>query len=136
MEYIRKSVLKITNNLNDLGNDEKYFMQNFYEVYCNKYRLIFKVVKHADETNPKLKFPKLLDQDKEINKFHIFEKEKFYFINFDRPVKKKNLVLLFFIVISIVSLCLFPLWPLSMKFGVWYILVGLMIALVSYYDLY
>lgn len=131
MDYIRNKVLEISENRNDLGNSEKHFMQNFYELFCTKYKLIFKVIKHPNEANSKAKYPKLLDQDRDLNKFPVFEKEKYYWVNFEKPVKKKNVVLLCFIIFSIVSLCVFPLWPLSLKFGVWYILMGLIIFLVS-----
>lgn len=131
IDFIRNRILELTNNKYDLGKSDKNFMQNFYELFYDKYKLLFKAVKHSNETNPKIKFPKALDQDRELNKFNLYEKEKFYLIYFDKPGKKTNILLLSIVIVTIISFCMFPLWPLTMKFGVWYFLMSIIILLVS-----
>ena len=129
-EEIRTKVLEITENQNDLGKDSSKFLQNFYELLFNKYKLMLKVVKYANDD--KLKFPKLLDQDSEIHKFNIFEKEKFYWFNFEKPAEKSKIFLLVILIVSIISIVMFPLWPLNMKFALWYFLMGICMSAVRF----
>lgn len=95
-----------------------------------KYKLLLKVIRHSDDTANK--YPKMLDQEKDMNKFFNFEETKFYWINFEKPIKKKNIVLLIIVVFAIVSLCVFPLWPLNFKFAVWWLLMGILVFLVRF----
>ena len=118
----------------DLGNDKKFLINNFYEVLAKKYKLLFKVVKSDMDTSSG-SYPKLLDQDKDINKFFVFDESKYYWLNFEKPFQKKNIFLMFIIIFVIVSLCLFPLWPLNVKFAVWWILMAIFISLVKYFNL-
>jgi len=129
LEFIRKRFLEITGT--DLGKDKKYFLQNFYENLAKKYKLMFKVIKSSNDTQKS--FPKILDQDKDTNKFFVFEDTKYYWINYEKPIKKTNIVLVLFIVVSVVLICVFPLWPLNFKFGVWWFLMGILIFLVSFW---
>ena len=115
----------------DLGNDKKFLLNNFYEILAKKYKLLFKVIKSDSDTSTG-SYPKLLDQDKDINKFFIFDETKYYWLNFEKPIAKRNIVIMVAIIFTIVSLVLFPLWPLNLKFAVWWILMAILIVLVSF----
>ena len=59
-----------------------------------------------------------------------YEENKYYWFNYTKPVSKKNYFYLFLIVFGIISLCLFPVWPLNLKLGIWWILVMILVLLI------
>lgn len=129
-EAVREKIISITNI--DIGNNSiPSVCNNFFDVMFVKNKLLFKVVKFDKED--KSKYPKSLDIDKDRSMLNSFEKDKFYVINFDRPKSNTNKYILFSIIFIVVSLCLFPLWPLFFKLLVWYFLVGILIFLVRKY---
>lgn len=110
-----------------ISEDEKFYVQQVYDVLI-KYDLVRKSVK---DKNDKLKYPKKLDYDRDFSQRGTFELNKFYYINFDKPVQAKSYALMVLVIFVIISFCLFPLWPLKMKNMLWWFIVMILVALVS-----
>ncbi len=89
-------------------------------------------VDRMDEGGKKLRYPKRMEPVP-INELPIFEENKFYMVRFDRPHKTKAYVYLSISVIVVLAVCLFPIWPLGLKLGVWWILFGITCLLVKNY---
>jgi hypothetical protein len=66
------------------------------------------------------------------NSYQLFEEDTYYFILFEKPIKRKNYIYLSIVIFVIVSFTLFPLWPLWMKHAIWWMLVMLIVLLVSF----
>lgn len=109
-----------------ISEDDKFFTQQVYDVLI-KYDLARKLVKDKSD---KLKYPKRLDYDRDFSQRVVFEPNKFYFINFDKPVQAKSYALMVLVIFVIISFCLFPLWPLKMKNMLWWFIVMILVALV------
>lgn len=116
----------LENNSICIRTDDKYIAQDFYFIF-NKHKLLFKSIK---QKNDKLKYPKKLELDMDINNQHIFDNNKFYCINYNKKTNMNNYLLLGLLIFIIISFCLFPLWPLGMKYLIWYILLGILLFLV------
>lgn len=129
-DYIRSKIKSISDNRLDISKEDKHVLQDFYYTLFN-YKLLFKLCR---QPNDKLKYPKKLDPDKDTNNLQNFESSKFYWINHSRPIKKKNYFLLFLLIFSIVAFCLFPLWTLTMKLAVWWIIMCMLLLLVSRFN--
>ena len=89
-------------------------------------------VDRCDDGGKKLKYPKRMNPVP-FNELSTFEENKFYMLTFDRPHKTKALVYLSISVIVVLAVCLFPVWPLGLKLGVWWILFGLTCFLVLFH---
>jgi translocation protein SEC62 len=82
----------------------------------------------------KIKYPKKMTYLKEKSQIEEFDESRFYWITFERPQKKTTYFYLSLTVFIILAVCLFPIWPLSVKLGVWWILFGLSLFLVKIYN--
>jgi len=96
------------------------------------------------KTEGKIKFPKRLIaleesddccDDSEVKKksskinFESFDPNFFYAINVIRS-QKKTYFWLFFAIFGVIMACLFPVWPIEVKIGIWWVSYILLIALV------
>ena len=84
-----------------------------------------------DDEGKRLKYPKKL-KVVPIQDLNTWEENKFYVLRFERPYKTKAYVYLSIIISVILVVCLFPVWPLSVKLGIWWVLFGLTLFLVLY----
>jgi len=122
----------ITTRMTELGfklifNNQKDFSQDFFD-FCYKYRILLKTIK---QPNDKLKYPTKLEPDRDVTVLGTFDENKYYCILYDKPFKKSSYVYLTLAIILVVSLTVFPLWPLWVKHAVWWLLVMFIILLVS-----
>jgi translocation protein SEC62 len=79
----------------------------------------------------KIKYPKRMTYLKEKKEVQTFDETRFYWIVFERPHRKTTYFYLSITVFIVFAVCLFPIWPLSMKLGIWWMLFGLTLLLVS-----
>ncbi len=126
--HIAGDVYRITGN--DIGSYSNSALQQFYDVFFKR-RMLLKVDRF-DEGGKKLRYPKRMEPvtQQEIGNF---EESKFYMLTFERPHKKKAYVYLWISIIVVLGVCLFPVWPLSLKLGVWWVLFGMTVFLVKLY---
>ena len=61
-----------------------------------------------------------------------FSEAGFYYLNIDKENSKKMIIYLILLVISLLLIVLFPIWPLNVKLGVLYFLIGLIIFLIAF----
>jgi translocation protein SEC62 len=86
-----------------------------------------------DETvERKIKYPKKMTYLKDKQQVQLFDETKFYWLTFERPHRKTTYFYLSITVFIVFAVCLFPIWPLSIKLGVWWVLFGLALFLVTY----
>jgi translocation protein SEC62 len=86
---------------------------------------MFKLDRMQDD-NKKLKYPKRFQPMRDIFNF---DENLFYWVNIERK-NNKTLVYLIITVSIVLGVCLFPIWPLSLKLGIWWILLFIMVFLV------
>ena len=88
-------------------------------------------VDRFDEGGKKLKYPKRMEPINSPQEIANFEENKFYMLTFERPHKKKAYIYLWISIIVVLAVCLFPVWPLGLKLGVWWVLFGMSCFLVK-----
>lgn len=89
--------------------------------------MIIKVIK--PESEKKKKYPKVLEGDKEVESF---EENKYYLVNMEFPKNNKTNIYLFIMITVVLSLCIIKLWPLWLKFFVYYVSLFMLCAMVIF----
>ena len=129
-EEIKKEILEITKT--DIGKEaSKDSLQKFYQI--NQQRNIFHYLKRIQ--GDKAKYPKkflLLKKDDDINLEYNFTETGFYSLNIKKENSKKPIIYLSLLIICILFVVLFPIWPLKVKLGVLYFLMSLIIFLIAF----
>jgi translocation protein SEC62 len=131
-EIIKNSIDK------DIGVKSDHAIGHFYDLYYlfNFRMLHYTIILKADkfEEDIKKKFPKKL---KPLPKEEIkgFDDNKLYVLNIERPVSKKSYFYLSLVIFIILFLCTFPIWPLTMKYCIWWVLLITLCTIVNL-DLY
>ena len=129
-EEIKKEIFEITKV--DIGKEAtKETLQKFYQT--NQQRNIFHYLKRIP--GDKAKYPKklqLLKKDDDINLEYNFTETGFYSLNIKKENSKKPIIYLILLVICILFVVLFPIWPLKVKLGVLYFLMSLIIFLIAF----
>jgi hypothetical protein len=99
---------------------------------CLEIRLLMKADKLDEEK--KLKYPKRL---KPLTNTELanFEENKMFVVFIERPVNKQNVVLLSIVIFVILSVCLFRIWPLWLKLGVWWTIFIFLCITVNLFNL-
>ncbi len=82
------------------------------------------------EEDAKKAFPKKL-RPLPINELFEFDDKKLYVVNISRPQQKSTYVYLTICIFLVLFVCMFPIWPLSVKLFVWWALLILLVFLVS-----
>lgn len=109
---------------------------------------IFKTERLIFEAKPsvhdrKLKYPKRLfpldgsikaDSDEDVGDIKNTTTKKFYIIAKKRTEKKYS-IWLWVLILGVLAFCLFPVWPLEVKLGIWWVSWILLILMVSYSNL-
>lgn len=124
---INKSLQSIVNI--DIGpepNENAY--QKIFEIFFN-YKLLLKLYRMEGDT---LKYPKRLFPPKKEDNITAFDEKLFYWINTHSEVSKLNMVYLMISVVAILLICMFPIWPLKVKIGVWWTLFFTLILLLLF----
>ncbi len=82
-----------------------------------EYMILIKADKYEEDA--KKKFPKRLKplSREELMKF---DENKLYVVKIERPIRKSSYVYLFICIFLVLLICTFPIWPLSMKFALWW----------------
>lgn len=127
---IKKEILEITKT--DIGKEaSKDSLQKFYQI--NQQRNIFHYLKRIP--GDKAKYPKkflLLKKDDDKDLEYNFTETGFYSLNIKKENSKKPIIYLSLLVICILFVVLFPIWPLKVKLGVLYFLMSLIIFLIAF----
>ena len=86
------------------------------------------------EEDVKKKFPKRLKPlpREELLKF---DENKLYVVNLQRPIKKGSYIYLFIWIFLVLFFCTVPIWPLSMKFSIWWFCL-IVLSLLVYFLFY
>lgn len=85
------------------------------------------------EEDAKKKFPKRLKPlpREELMKF---DESKLYVVKIERPIKKSSYVYLLICILLVLLFCTFPIWPLSIKYALWWlclIFLSFMVKILS-----
>jgi hypothetical protein len=120
-DKIRAAMLEICNR--DIGENGPNSAQKFYEIFYER-RILMKCDKMKDD---KLKYPKRLQPVQDVP---VFEENKFYWVEIERKTQKRTYFYLGLCIFVVFFACLFPVWPLSVKLFVWWVLFGLLIFMV------
>ena len=127
---IKDEIKNITKT--DIGKEpNKDSLQKFYEI--NQKRNIFHYLQRIP--GDKAKYPKQLlplkkgdDKNLEFN----FTETGFYSLNIKVEKSKMNNIYLFLLIVFILFIVMFPIWPLNMKIGVLYFLMSIIIFLIVF----
>ena len=127
---IKDEIKNITKT--DIGKEpNKDSLQKFYEL--NQKRNIFHYLQRIP--GDKAKYPKQLlplkkgdDKNLEFN----FTETGFYSLNIKVEKSKMNNIYLILLIVSILFIVMFPIWPLNMKIGVLYFLMSIIIFLIVF----
>lgn len=93
----------------------------------------------------KLKYPKKLKyitlnnsegSDLEDGDLKTKDKRKFYVIINDRQSTSKTSYYLWILIFVVLAFCMFPLWPIEVKLGIWWVSYILLIVLVSLFKFF
>ena len=126
---IKQELLSIINI--DIGKEpNSSSLQKFYEI--NQQHGIFHYLKRYE--GDKAKYPKKflpLKKNDDINLELNFTDSGFYSLNIKIEKSNKSVIYLFLLILLILCLVLFPIWPLKMKLGVLYLLLGILIFLLG-----
>ena len=129
-EEIKKEILNILKV--DLGKDSnKDSLQKFYQL--NQQRNVLNYLQRIP--GDKAKYPKKLlslRKTDDINLKLNFSETGFYSLNINKENSQKTIIYLLLLVICILLIVLFPIWPLNVKLGVLYFLIGLIIFLIAF----
>jgi translocation protein SEC62 len=93
-------------------------------------RSMLVIIDRDEAIEKKIKYPKKMAYLKDRSVIKDFDESKFYWTNFERPHRTSTYFYLSITVFIIFGACLFPIWPLSVKLGVWWFLFGLTLFLV------
>lgn len=128
-EEIAKEITEITGE--DIGVRGNNALQNFYNIFLKRGMLI-----KADrfEEDIKKAFPRRL-KPLHPSEFAQFDEKKLYVVNIDRPASRSNYVYLFICIFLVLFVCTFPIWPLSLKIGIWWVLFITMLSMVRTFNL-
>jgi translocation protein SEC62 len=74
------------------------------------------------EEDLKKKYPKKLKPLPRDELFK-FDENKLYIVKLERPIRKSSYVYLILCIFLVLLFCTFPIWPMSMKFGIWWICI-------------
>ena len=127
---IKDEIKNITKT--DIGKEpNKDSLQKFYEI--NQKRNILHYLQRI--AGDKAKYPKQLlplkkgdDKNLEFN----FTETGFYSLNIKVEKSKMNNIYLFLLIVFILFIVMFPIWPLNMKIGVLYFLMSIIIFLIVF----
>ena len=129
-EEIQKEILSITKtNIGKEANKES--LQSFYSV--NQKHNIMHYLKRIP--GDKAKYPKRLlplRKDDDNNLDLIFSETGFYILLIKNEKTNKPLFYLALLIILVLFIVLFPIWPLNVKLGVLYFLLSIMIFLIVF----
>ncbi len=81
------------------------------------------------DEDEKKKFPKRVKQLPEQELLN-FDEKKLYIIRIQRTEKTSTYIYLTIAILLVLFVCMFPIWPLSVKLGVWWLLVGILVFMV------
>lgn len=129
-QEIKKEILRIVKI--DLGKEaDKDSLQKFYQL--NQQRNILNFLQRIP--GDKSKYPKKLMSLRKTDDINLklnFSETGFYSLNVNKENSKKTIIYLILLVICILFIVLFPIWPLNLKLGVLYFLLGLLIFLIAF----
>ena len=130
---IKNEMLSITKV--DIGKEsDSNSLQKFYEI--NQQHGIFHYLKRYE--GDKAKYPKKLLPLKKIDDIKLetdFTENGFYSLNIKTEKSKTSIIYLILLIILILFFVLFPVWPLKMKLGVLYLLIGFLIFFLGLFSL-
>ena len=126
-EDIQKELLSTTKT--NIGKEKnKDSLKKFYQVNL-EYHILLPLKRLPGD---KAKYPKkllpLLEEEKTLE----FNETNFYLLNLKKEKSNKPLIYLGLLIIFILFVVLFPIWPLNVKLGVLYFLLGCMIFLIVF----
>ena len=130
---IQKEMLEIT-KINIGKEPNKDSLQKFYSI--NQQYDILHYLKRIP--GDKAKYPKKLlplTKEDDANLDLIFDETGFYIFNISVEKSNKPVVYLFLVIILVLFIVLFPIWPLNVKLGVLYFLLGCCIFLIAFLTL-
>ena len=127
---IQKEMLAITKiNIGKEPNTDS--LQKFYSI--NQQYSIMHYLKRVP--GDKAKYPKKLlplTKEDDNNLDTIFNESGFYLFQIKTEKSNKPIIYLTLLIILVLFIVLFPIWPLNVKLGVLYLLLGCMIFLVVF----
>jgi hypothetical protein len=126
-QMISQHIKDITStNLGAEPNDKS--IQTFFTI-CLENKLIFKLCRMEGD---KAKYPKRLVPPKRNEDIFQFDEKDFYWLNtIAKETSKKTIVLLFIAVLSVLLFCLFPVWPIKVKIGFLWTILGVLLILLA-----
>lgn len=127
-ENIQKEMLSITKtNIGKEANKDSikkfYHLNHQYHILLPLRRLPGDKAKY-----PKKLLPLIAEEEENLD----FNEANFYLINLKKEKSNKPLIYLGLLIIFIFLIVLFPIWPLNVKLGVLYFLLGCMIFLIVF----
>lgn len=129
-ESIKNQIKSISNV--DIGKEPtEATLQKFYQF--NNQRNIMHYLQRVP--GDKAKYPKRLlplKKTDDPNKDLVFNESGFYLISIKIEKSNKPIIYLGILVTLVLLIVIFPIWPLSVKIGVWWILFGLLIFLILF----
>ena len=127
---IQKEIQSITKiNIGKEANKDS--LQKFYSI--NQQYSIMHYLKRIP--GDKAKYPKKLlplTKEDDINLDNIFNESGFYILQIKTEKSNKPLIYLSLLIFLVLFVVLFPIWPLNVKLGVLYFLLGCMIFLIAF----
>ena len=130
---IQKEMLEIT-KINIGKEPNKDSLQKFY-IINQQYDILHYLKRIPGD---KAKYPKKLlplTKEDDANLDLIFDETGFYIFNISVEKSNKPVVYLFLVIILVLFIVLFPIWPLNVKLGVLYFLLGCCIFLIAFLTL-
>lgn len=147
-EYFQKESAYLCEKLQEyfdvkVNPEKKSLVEDLYLAFHNL-GVFKKATRHKDDSN-KLKYPKRLvpleevprgenlsENDSEYEKDHnptLFQKNQFYVVYIVRT-QKKTYFWLSIAILAVLGICMFPIWPLEVKLGLWWVSLILLIFMV------
>lgn len=129
-ESEKEEIIKIFNKASNYKLKSTDTINDFLNILL-KERILFVGAPQEHEKN--LKFPKRLNavssRESSVDDSSTSQKKRFFVLSQPRQEKKSHFWLILIIVI-VLSVCLFPLWPLEMKLTIWWISWILSVSMV------
>lgn len=131
-ETEKEEIIKIFNKASNYKLKSTDSANDFFGILL-KEKILFVGVPQEHEKN--LKFPKRLNaataKESSIDESSTAAQKKRFFVLAQPRQEKKSHFWLILIIVIVLSVCLFPLWPLEMKLTIWWVSWILSVAMVS-----
>ncbi len=127
---LKKNLKEISNF--DLG--EKPTIKTLQKFYAfNREKNIMHYLQRVP--GDKAKYPKRLlplKKTDDLNKEYEFSDNGFYSVKIKIEKSNKPVIYLGILIILILLIVMFPIWPLSVKIGAWWVLFGILVFLIAF----